>query len=249
VVLDELHVLEGHAGSIGQGHPVGGVDGRVGGEREDPAQAPGAQDDRLRGDAPNLRVAEGEGGHARAPAVFDQELGDEELVVADDARVLERGLEQGVQQVEPGLVCGEDRAVDAHPPEGPDGEAPVGLPAPGAPPVFDLDDLLRSFRHERLHGVLVGEIVAPPDGVERVEVQAIVGPEGRSGATLRGNRVAPHGIDLRHQGDAELRGDFRGGDGSPKPGRPAPHDDDVVLDRLQRPLPPEVPGPFYPVKG
>ena len=48
VVLDELHVLERRAGAVGQRHAVAGLDGGVGGEREDPAAAAGAQDDRLR---------------------------------------------------------------------------------------------------------------------------------------------------------------------------------------------------------
>ena len=47
VVLDELHVLERRAGPVGQGHAVAGVDVGVGGEREDPPAAAGAEDDRL----------------------------------------------------------------------------------------------------------------------------------------------------------------------------------------------------------
>ena len=46
MVLDELHVLERRAGAVGQRHAVAGLDGGVGREREDPAAAAGAEDDR-----------------------------------------------------------------------------------------------------------------------------------------------------------------------------------------------------------
>ena len=45
VVLHELHVLERHAGAVGQGQAVAGLDGAVGGEGEDPAEPAGADDD------------------------------------------------------------------------------------------------------------------------------------------------------------------------------------------------------------
>src|SRR5881397_2974183 len=54
MVLNELHVLERRAGTIGQGHPVAVLDVGVGGEGEDLAAAPRAEDDGSRGDGPNL---------------------------------------------------------------------------------------------------------------------------------------------------------------------------------------------------
>ena len=89
MVLDELHVLERHACPVGQGHPVASVDGRVGGEREDPTKPARAQDDGLGREASDHRVADVDGGQARAPAIFHQEPGDEELVIPVDALVLE----------------------------------------------------------------------------------------------------------------------------------------------------------------
>ncbi len=47
VVLDELHVLERHAGAVGQGHAVAGLDRAVGGEREHAPGAAAGDDHRL----------------------------------------------------------------------------------------------------------------------------------------------------------------------------------------------------------
>ena len=47
MVLDELHVLERHAGAIGHGHAVAGLDRAVGGEGENPPGAAGRDDHRL----------------------------------------------------------------------------------------------------------------------------------------------------------------------------------------------------------
>lgn len=57
--------------------------------------------------------------------------------------------------------------------------------------------------------------------------------------------MAPHRVDLRDHGDAQGIRDLGGGDGRPEAGAAAPHDDDVVSERLQRHLPGESRGPFY----
>ena len=61
MVLDELHVLERDPGAIGERHAIPGADRAVRGEGEDPAQATRAQDDCLRGDASNFRIAKVDG--------------------------------------------------------------------------------------------------------------------------------------------------------------------------------------------
>ncbi len=43
-------------------------------------------------------------------------------------------------------------------------------------PVLEQDDLAGAPGHEGLHGVLVGQVVAAPDRVERMEVQAVILP-------------------------------------------------------------------------
>src|SRR6266498_3181259 len=112
-----------------------------------------------------------------------------------------------MEQVEAGLVGGEHRPGYGHATEWTDGQPAVGLPAPGATPVLELDDLAGRLRDEGLDGVLVGQIVTAPDGVEGVEVDAVVVPEGRPRPSLRRDRVAPHRVDLGDQGDAQAVGD------------------------------------------
>src|SRR5207245_8810674 len=109
----------------------------------------------------------------------------------------------------------------------------VRFPAPRAPPVLELDDLAGGFGHERLYGVLVGQVVAAADGVEGVEIGAVLIGQGRPGAALGRHRVAPHRVNLGDQGDGEVVGGLGGGDGRSQPGGPTPHDDDVVRNRLQ----------------
>ena len=166
--------LSGAPGAVGQGHAVAGLDGGVGGEGEDPAAAARAEDDRLGGDGLDPPRHQLDRDHALDPAVIDQQLGDEPLVVADDALVLERGLEQGVEHVEAGLVGGEPGARLLHAAEGPHGDVAVGLAAPGAAPVLQLDQLLRRFLDESLDGVLIAQPVAAGDGVVGVLVEAVV---------------------------------------------------------------------------
>ena len=143
-----------------------------------------------------------------------------------------------------GLVSGEHRPVHAHAAEGTNGQTAVRLAAPWAPPVLELDDLAGSLGHERLHRVLVGQIVASADGVEGVEVRAVVLPEGGRGPSLRRDRMAPHRVHLGDECDAQAVGDLRGGDRCPQAGGPSPHDDDVVRDRFQA-VPLQIRGLFY----
>ena len=107
-------------------------------------------------------------------AVVDQQPGDEPLVVAGDAGVLERGLEQRVEHVEAGLVGGEPRAHLLHAAERAHGDAAVGLAAPRAAPVLQPEQLLGRFLDERLDRVLIGQPVAAGDGVVGVLVEAVV---------------------------------------------------------------------------
>src|SRR6266511_2787956 len=93
------------------------------------------------------------------PALVDQQAGHVPLVVARDRRVLQRGLEQRVQEMEPGLVGGEPGAHLLHAAEGPYGNVPVRLAAPRAAPVLQPQQLPRRLDHERPYRVLVAQPV------------------------------------------------------------------------------------------
>ena len=168
------------------------------------AAAAGAQDDGARGDRLDLPGLQIDGHHALDAAVVHQQLGDEPLVVADDAGVFEGGLEQRVEHVEAGLVGGKPRAHLLHAPEGANGNPSVGLAAPRAAPVLQPQQLLRRFLDERLDGVLVAQPVAAGDRVVGVLVEAVVGRDRAGGAALGGDRVAPHRVDLRDDRELSL---------------------------------------------
>ena len=138
MVLDELHVLERRARVEGQRHAVAVLDVGVGGEGEDPAAAPGADDHGFGEDGLNAARHQLDGDDAARLAVVHQQFGDEPFVVARDRLVFERGLEEGVEHVEAGLVGGEPRALFLHPAERPHRDVAVRLAAPRAAPVLQL---------------------------------------------------------------------------------------------------------------
>src|SRR6266511_3648484 len=126
--------------------------------------------------------------------------------------VLEGCLEDRVEHVEAALVGGEDSSVDAHAAEGADSDPTVWISAPGAAPVFELNELVRGLIDEVLNHVLVGDEIAALDRVLEMKVKAIgggltgqaiegVGANDRGGTTLRSDRVAAHGVDLGHEAD------------------------------------------------
>ena len=154
------------------------------------------------------------------------------LVEPRDGRVLERGLEQRVQQVEPGLVGGEPGARLAHAAEPADVDVAVVRPAPRAAPAFELVHLLRSVLHEVLHDVLVAQPVAARDGVREVLVDRVARTDDPGGPALGRNRVRAHRVDLRDEHDAQLGVRDRGRDRGTQPGPTSADDGDIGPQRL-----------------
>src|SRR6058998_133443 len=172
--LHHLHILEGHAGTVGEGHAVAGLDEAVRREFVHPAAAARREDRRLPADPHHPAAAKVERGHPGARAAVDDKARDEVLVEAVDVLELHGRLEERVQDVEADLVRREHGALDGHPAERALAHPAVRIAGPGTAPVLELDDLLRTPRDEELDGVLVGEEVGSLDRVERVQFQGIV---------------------------------------------------------------------------
>src|SRR5206468_3982260 len=85
-----------------------------------------------------------------------------------------RGLEEGVEHVEAGLVRGEPGAELLHAAERPHRDVPVRFAAPGAAPVLEPEQLPGGFGDERLDGLLVAQPVPPGDGVVGMLLEAAV---------------------------------------------------------------------------
>jgi hypothetical protein len=118
-----------------------------------------------------------EGHHADASRVLDEELGRERLVVAVNLVVLERGLEDGVQHVETGLVGGEAGSPRCHAAERTGRYLAVWVTGPGTSPVLHLDQLDRGLAHEGLDDVLVREVVRALDRVEGMILVRVLGSQ------------------------------------------------------------------------
>ena len=232
VKLDELHILEGDPGAVGESHAVARLDVSVGRERIDLAGASRAHDDRAGHHRVRLSRCQLDRYQTPAPPLVDQEPCDEPLIVVPDTFVLERGLIESVEEVEAGLVCRVPRALELHPPEWPDRDVAVGLAAPGTAPALEPDHLLRRLRHERLDGVLVAQPVSAADGVVGVRLQAILRLHDRGRPALGHNRVAAHRIDLGDDADAQVGIGLGNGDRCPQPRTPAADHQNVVGNGL-----------------
>src|SRR5450759_4825818 len=230
--LDHLHVLQADAGAVRERHSIARADVAVGRERVEAAQAAGGEDHGLGGDCVEPPRALVERDHADAPRVLDEQLGDEGLVVAVDLLVLERGLEDRVEHVEPALVGGEARAPGGHASEGADGDRAVRLAAPWAPPVLHLDHLDRRLSYKGLDNVLVGEVVRALDGVESMGLVRVFGPHHGRGSALGGDGVAAHRVDLGDHPHLDPRVRLHGGYRRPDAGEPSADHQDVVALHL-----------------
>jgi uncharacterized protein YheU (UPF0270 family) len=237
MVLDELHVLQRRAGAIGHGHAVAGLDRAVGGEGEHAAGAAAGDDHRLGVELAQFAAAHFHRGDALATAVIDQQVERVVLVEAGDRGKLQRGLEQGVQDVEAGLVGGEPGTLLLHAAKRTHRDRAVGLAVPGATPVLKLQQFLGGFVDEVLDAVLVGKPVAPANGVVEVEVEAVVRLDHPGGATLGGAGVAAHRIDLGDQRNAQIRGRFGESNRGAQACAPCAHDHDIGAYGFHREVP------------
>ncbi len=228
MVLHELHVLQRGAGPVGQRHAIARLDRSVGRELKYAPSATGADDDRLGRDGPDRTVVDVERRDPAHPAVLDQQRGCEPLVVTDDLVVLQRRLKERVEHMEAGLVGCVEGPVHGHAAEGADADAAVGIPAPRAAPMLDLDHFARRLVHEGFHDVLVGQKIASEDRVLRVGVEAVVVPHDRRRPALGGHGVAAHRVHLREDRDGQAVRRLGRRDGGPEAGPASPNDQHVV---------------------
>ena len=233
MVLDELHVFQWNPDPIGQGHAVAGLDRAVGRKRKNAPRPARTENDGPGHDRANLTGPQLDRGHALASAVINKQLRRKPLVVERDPVVLERGLVERVKHMKAGLVGCKPRALSHHPAEGTHRNVSIGVAAPGAAPVLQLDQLLRRFGDELLHRVLVSHPVRPADGVVGVLVEAVVVLYDRRSTTFCGHRMTPHRVHLGDESHRQPLIDLGDGDGRPQPRTAAADDHDVMLDGVR----------------
>ena len=143
---------------------------------------------------------------AGAAAVRDDEVERVELLVHRDL-VLEQLLVQHVDQDVARDVGAEDRAWRAGGAEGALRDATVRRAREDRAHVLELVDVVRSLLAHDGDRVLVAEVVAALDGVERVPLGAVLGgvAEGRVDASLGRTRVGPRRVELRDHGHVGTR--------------------------------------------
>ena len=148
-----------------------------------------------------LAGAHFDGHNALDAAVFFEKVNAEMLVETLDRRVLDRGLEQGMQNVETGLVGRKPRAFDLHPAKGAHVDVSVLGTAPRAAPMFELRQFLRGLLDEVLDHVLLAQPVTATDGVMEVIIEAIRRFLDASSAAFGRYRMATHRVNLGNERD------------------------------------------------
>ncbi len=231
VELDELHVLHGDAGVIGDRRAAAGADDGVGGVAVDAAGAARGHDHGVGRERVEAAVDHVVGDDAAAAALVDDERGDEHLDVHLDPALV-GALDQRVQQVVAGLVGAVAGARVPGAAERPLGDAPVVEAAERAAPVVHLEDDAGGVLGHLDGGVLVGEVVGALDGVEgvllgRVVVGVRVVGERRVDAALRGAGVAAAGVDLAE--DGHVQAGRLGLHGGAEPREPAADHDELMV--------------------
>jgi hypothetical protein len=172
--------------------------------------------------------------HTVDPAVLDNQVRDEELIVTLDGGILDGGLEQRVQHVEAGFVGGEPGALHLHSAEEPDIDAAIVLAAPRTAPVLQLGHLLRAVFDEILHRVLVAQPVAARDRVVKMIIKRVVAANHACRATLGRHGVAAHRHHLRYQRHRQLRVSLADRDGRAQSRTAAADHNNVRPDHLHR---------------
>ena len=90
--------------------------------------------------------------------------------------------------------------------------------------MLQLDQLLGTGVDEQLNGVLVGQVIAAPNGVESMEVEIVILPHHGRRSTLRRDGMAAHGIDLGHHRNIQRRLNLDSCSSSPQSCRPSTND-------------------------
>src|SRR5712692_9145514 len=109
--LDELHVLQRHSSSVRDRHPVSCLYHAIRRKLVYPPRSPRRNDDgggRNEGEFARPQV---QGHEPPDGSSLDHERQNKPLVVPDDARVLQRPLEEGVKKMKSRLVGGEERSL------------------------------------------------------------------------------------------------------------------------------------------
>ena len=94
--------------------------------------------------------------------------------------------------------------------------------------MFELNGFVLRFLYKGFDHVLVGQVVAASDRVERVEVQIVVLSHDGCRAALGRDGVAAHGIDFGDDGDVQTGIGFRRGDGGAQARRATAYEKHVV---------------------
>ena len=235
MILHKLHVLERTAGPIGHGHSITGFDRSIGRKRENSTAAAGADNHRLGRNRLQLAGAHVDRGYAAgSTALVEKQLSHIPFIITMNPIVFERGLKEGVQHVEAGLVGRIKRSLDRHTPEGANTDPSIRIPAPRATPVLELNQLVAGLLDERLDHVLVGEKIAALDGIVAMRIEAIVFAHHCGGSPLGRYGMAAHGINLGHQPDAETLVGFDCGNRRPKACTAATDDQNIMFGYIHR---------------
>lgn len=175
--------------------------------------------------------------HALYCAVINQQVGNKVLVEAPDGGILDRGLKQGMQDMETCLVGSKPGALGFHTAECTHINTAVSLAAPWATLVLETEHLLRATQDEIFHHVLVREPVSSGYRIIEMVFKRVVGLNDPGGAALRSHCMTAHGVNLGYQCHLELGIDLCRRYGSPQATTARTNNNYVCLYRFHASLP------------
>ncbi len=235
VELVELHVLQRQSVAVDDPDAVAGESVRVGGGLEDLSEAAGGEHDGLGAEHVDLTggqfVRHYAGG---ALSVLGHHQVEHVELVVELHALLDAVLVQGLQDHVAGAVGGVTGAahggftvVAGVPAEPALVDAALGGPVERETHLLEVDDRVDGLLAHDLRGVLVNQVVAALDGVERVPLPVVLFDigQGSTHPALRGAGVGARGVEL-----GEDRGACAGAglESGPHAGTTGSHDDDVV---------------------
>ena len=106
--------------------------------------------------------------------VIDQDIQDEVFIKALDLWELQRGLEQGMQHMEAGFICGKPGTLNFHTAETTYVDAAVRATAPRATPLLKLRHFSWTMVDKVIHDILFTQPVSARSRIVKMVVKAVM---------------------------------------------------------------------------
>ena len=156
------------------------------------------------------------------------------LIQTLNARILQRGLKQRVQNMKACFICGKPCAWYFHPTKAADIRFALGRTRPWATPMFKLNHFLRSMIDKILDHILLTQPVTTRDCVMKVVIKRVVIAHHTRRTAFGSDCVRTHGINFGNQCDGGFGGSSCDFDCGTQPRATCADDGNIGLDDVHK---------------